>query len=178
MNVAHDCPVEVKIADQIGRVNRRKRRIDIEAIARKIIVFLRDVDLRIRTRNETAQSANENCDNQNETRHTPETARPPSFYNSTPTVCQGFTRHNRSAKVTALSFSFSEEHTRFACTFRRPAAKPAGLRNPAKNRKSSTTRAQSPGRRSNRSPDLHCVLRKWRALVHTRVQFSTITCNA
>src|SRR5207248_11715281 len=89
VNVADDGPVEVEIADQIGRVNQRKRRIDIEAIARKIIVFLRDVDLQIRTRNETAQSENENCDNQDETRHTPETALPPSFYNSTPTVCQG-----------------------------------------------------------------------------------------
>ena len=141
MNVAHDCPVEVKIADQIGRVNRRKRRIDIEAIARKIIVFLRDVDLRIRTRNETAQSENENCDNQSETRHTPETALPALLLQQHTHCLSRFTRHNRRAKVTGLSFRFRGSTRASPCTFD-AAAKPAGLRDPAKNRKSSITRAQ------------------------------------
>ena len=54
MNVADDGPIEVQIANQIGRVARRERGIDIKTIPRRIIVFLRDVDLRIGSQNGSA----------------------------------------------------------------------------------------------------------------------------
>src|SRR4029077_14812356 len=104
INVAYDRAIEAKVARQVRRGGRRKGRIDVNAVAGRIVVFLGDVDLRTRTRNETAQREHENCDNENQTRHTPaKRPLPPCFYNSTPTVCQGFTKHNRGAKGNASS---------------------------------------------------------------------------
>ena len=83
MNVAHDRAIKVQIADQIGRIARRKCGIDIKTVPGRIIVFLRDVDLRAGTRNDSAQREHENCDNENETFHMPaKMPLPLSFYNS------------------------------------------------------------------------------------------------
>src|SRR5207249_11775851 len=41
------------------------------SVAGGIVVLLGDVDRRARTRNDTAQANNENCDNENEAPHTP-----------------------------------------------------------------------------------------------------------
>ena len=48
MNIARDCAVEVQVAREDSCVARRERGIDIEAVPGKIIVFLGDVDLRVR----------------------------------------------------------------------------------------------------------------------------------
>ena len=47
MNGADDRAIKVQIADQIGRVARRESGIDVKTVARRIVVLLRDVDLRI-----------------------------------------------------------------------------------------------------------------------------------
>ena len=47
VNVARDRAIEVQVARQIGRVARRKCGIDVNAVAGRIVVLLRDVDLRI-----------------------------------------------------------------------------------------------------------------------------------
>ncbi len=71
VNVAGDRAIEVEIACQVGRGRRRKRRIDVNAVAGRIVVLLGDVDLRARTRSDTAQANNENCDNGKQTPHKP-----------------------------------------------------------------------------------------------------------
>ena len=47
VNVAGDRAIEVEIARQIRGGRRRKCRIDVNAVAGRIVVLLRDVDLRI-----------------------------------------------------------------------------------------------------------------------------------
>src|SRR5262245_37639057 len=91
VNVPRNRAIEVQVTRQAGTGRRRKGGIDIKTVAGRIVVFLRNVDLRGCRRNETAQREHENCDNENETRHTP-AKRPlrPAFYNRRPTVCQGF----------------------------------------------------------------------------------------
>ena len=59
MNVAHDRAIKVQIADQIGRIARRKCGIDIKTVAGRIIVLLRDVDLRIGRQSGSAANSNE-----------------------------------------------------------------------------------------------------------------------
>ena len=71
--------IEVEVASKVRNRGRRKCRVDVNAVARWIIVLLRDVNLRACTRNETAQRENQTCDNENETRHTREIAPPVSF---------------------------------------------------------------------------------------------------
>ena len=54
-------------------------------------MLLGDVNLRARTRSDTAQANNENCDNRIQTPHKPVgSIFPRPFYNSTPVVCQEF----------------------------------------------------------------------------------------
>ena len=66
VNIAHDRPVEIRVADQIGGVARRERWIDIVAVPRSIIIFLRDVDLPTCSRHNTGQRGHENRYNENE----------------------------------------------------------------------------------------------------------------
>ena len=65
-------------------------------------MLLSYVDLRAGTRNDSAQTNNENCDNENETRHTPANRPLRPCYNSMPFVCQGFTAAQRSRKSNAI----------------------------------------------------------------------------
>ena len=64
MNVADDRATKVYIANQIGCIAGRECGIDIKTVPGRVIVLLRDVDLRARTRNESAQRENKNCDNE------------------------------------------------------------------------------------------------------------------
>src|SRR4029453_6616931 len=47
VHVAHDGSFKVQVASQVSRVARRERRIDVETVPGKVIVFLGDVDLRV-----------------------------------------------------------------------------------------------------------------------------------
>jgi hypothetical protein len=59
VNVAHDCAVKVQVARQVGRVGWRERRIDIEPIARKVVIFLGNVHLRGCWKNRAPQESND-----------------------------------------------------------------------------------------------------------------------
>src|SRR5438128_11574975 len=71
VHVARDGPIEVQVADQLARVGRRERWIDINAIPRRIVVLLSNVNLCISTRDENAEREHDNYDNKSETGHTP-----------------------------------------------------------------------------------------------------------
>ena len=58
MNIAHDGPNEVCVTPQIGRVGGRESRIDVKAIAGKIVVFLSDVDPRVYRKDRSPQKGN------------------------------------------------------------------------------------------------------------------------
>src|SRR5438128_9343025 len=59
INVAYDRAVEAKVPRQISSSGRRKCRIDVNAVARRIVVLLRHVDLRICRKNRAPQAGNE-----------------------------------------------------------------------------------------------------------------------
>ncbi len=91
VNVARDRAIEVEITREIRGRGGRKCRVNVNAVAGRIVMLLRDIDLRAGTRNDS-QRENQTCDNENETRHMPEKDAPPRFlYNSMPFVCQGST---------------------------------------------------------------------------------------
>ncbi len=92
VNVPHDRAIKVQVSRELGRVLRCECGIDIQAVPRWIVIFLRDVNLRARTRHDTTQAENKNRENENVPPHTPpKEFFPHSFYNSTPVFCQGFT---------------------------------------------------------------------------------------
>ena len=138
VNVARDRPIEVQVADQIGRIARRECGIDIKTIPRGIIVFLRDVELRVGSQNGSAANSNEK-----RKFHSREIDNPRPFYNSTLTVCQGFTAAQWWCKSNGVVI-FVFGRTREARGLSRNSSAPRQL-------------------------DIHCVLRKRRALLHTRV---------
>jgi hypothetical protein len=98
VNVAYDGPVKVQVTHQIGRVARRERRIDIVAVARKLLFFCVTLTCAL-ARAKKPHSANTRIATMKIERIVPpRSCFPPSFYNSTPTVCQGFTRHSAAQK--------------------------------------------------------------------------------
>ena len=63
VNIAGDRAVEVQVSRQVRCRGRRERRVNVNAVPGRIVVFLCDVNLRARWRNDSAQRENENCDN-------------------------------------------------------------------------------------------------------------------
>ena len=102
MNVAHDRAIKVQIADQIGRVARRERGIDIKTVPGRIIVFLRDVDLRIGYAQRAAQRENENATMKVKASYAREAITPAPFTTAHPLFVKDLRQHNGGAKVTAI----------------------------------------------------------------------------
>ena len=91
-------------------------------------MLLRDVDLRVGTRNDSATQKPAR-DNENETRHMPEKDAPlPSFTTACRLFVKGLRQHNRGAKVTRSSFfpASGRRRTRYTA-FRRRLRKCAPL---------------------------------------------------
>ena len=100
VNFADDRAIKVQVAHQVGGGRRREGRIDVNAIARRIVVLLRDVDLRIGRQSGSAANSNEK-----RKFHSSEIDDPRPLLQSAPTVCQGFTAAQWSRKSNGLSFS-------------------------------------------------------------------------
>src|SRR4029450_10925497 len=87
-----DRAVEVEIAGEVRGGRRRKGRIDVNTVAGRIVMLLRDVHLRTCSRHHNAQAGKGNWENGNKTPHTSATGLlPDSFYKSSPVLCQGLT---------------------------------------------------------------------------------------
>jgi hypothetical protein len=162
VNVAGNRAIEVQVTRQAGSGRRRKRCIDVNAITGEIIMLLNHVDLCVRTRNESTQREKQNCEN--ETRHMPaKWLLPPAFYNSMPTVCQGFTaapaRRKRYAMVNLPGM---------AKTIEQLCLRPA----PGRASSIGARRKLEPARpRAGRIATAAQLLRIYRALLHTRFSF-------
>ena len=76
VNIAGNRAIEVEVAREVWSRGKVKRRIDVNAVPRRIVMLLRDVYLCHRPRQHGPQTGNENRKIPNEMPHTPATGTP------------------------------------------------------------------------------------------------------
>ena len=149
-------PLKLRSRVRFAAAAGRKCRIDVNAVAGRIVVLLRDVDLRV-GRETTVPPQKPAATMKMKRVIVPEIDDPRSRpLQQHATVCQGFTAAHGGAKVTGLSFSLERTRTRLSASGQRASY------------------AASASRTEYTSavlPRIHCVLRKWRALLVPRFNF-------
>src|SRR5438067_12548004 len=71
VNVAHNCAVKVQVTQEVSGGRGRKGRVDVNAVAGRIVVLLRDVDLRAYRKSRPTQACGDKYENANRRFHAP-----------------------------------------------------------------------------------------------------------
>src|SRR4029077_18149612 len=88
VNVAYNCAVKVQVTQEVSGGRGRKGRIDVNAVAGRIVVLLRDVDLRAYRKSRPTQACGDKYENANRRFHRPTKMNLGQFYHNALRSCQ------------------------------------------------------------------------------------------
>src|SRR5437588_2826071 len=83
INVAYDCAVKVQVTHEVSGGRGREGRIDVNAVPGRIVVLLRDVDLRAYRKSRPTQACGDKYENTNRRFHKPARINARPFFTTT-----------------------------------------------------------------------------------------------
>ena len=172
MNVAEIVPLKFKSRTRLAAAARRECGIDVKTVAGRIVVLLRDVDLRIGRQSGSAANSNEK-----RKFHSARDRRIRApFYNSTLTVCQGFTAAqwwHKSNGIVIFGGAHAPSRACRSAPSRNRRTSVIGTNDEVRDREGAI--ANTRARVCSQTFIASC---ENGALCYVRVQFLTFTCNA